>query len=53
MRISTGDVQELKLAYFPYLVLGGPHERVNSLLQLEYYVKSRDERLRLDWSIFF
>ncbi len=47
-------VQGEKPAYVPYFVLGAPNDRrVNSLLQLEYFAKSRRERLRLDWSIFF
>lgn len=48
------SVEGVKPAYVPYLVVGGPNEGdFNSLLQLEYYAQSKNERLRLDWSIFF
>jgi hypothetical protein len=51
-RVDT--VQQAKPAYVPYLVLSGPNDgNLSSLLQLEYYAQSRNERLRLDWSIFF
>jgi hypothetical protein len=47
-------VEGLKPAYVPYLVLGAPNDgNVNSLLQLEYNGQSKNERLRLDFSIFF
>ena len=48
------SVERAKPAYVPYLVLGGPNDaNVNNLLQLEYFGQSGNERLRLDWSIFF
>jgi hypothetical protein len=48
------SVEGLKPAYVPYLVVSGPNDdNWSSLLQLEYFGQSRNERLRLDWSIFF
>ena len=41
-------------AYVPYVVLAGPNaEEWSSLLQLEYFGRAGDERLRLDFSLFF
>lgn len=48
------SVQGQKPAYVPYFVLGGPNdEDIATLLQLEYNGQSQNERLRLDWSIYF
>ena len=51
-RVDSVDRQ--KPAYVPYIVLGGPNDAdLNSLLQLEYFAQRDNERVRLDWSLFF
>lgn len=48
------SVEGSKPAYVPYVVLSGPNtDGFSSLLQLEYFGQRSNERLRLDWSLFF